>query len=181
MNTTENSTGTISNVLTMIRMSTHSLDDVSSRSHHRSFLTAITISSHFCSVPDMGYFHSAVRQLEMSEIRRDAPEIDEAREAPRPRWQAQGCAPGRRNAAYQRFEKDSAGEPGLGRAQQARVAGQFSMVQPVVNEALAASAALKIDLICYCLLHHLHMAVENCLETGNSGMAVYATAIAGTC
>ena len=63
MNTTENSTGTISNVLTMIRMSKHSLDDVSSRSHHRSFLTAITISSHFCSVPDMGYFHSAVRQL----------------------------------------------------------------------------------------------------------------------
>jgi|SouAtlMetagenome_1021521.scaffolds.fasta_scaffold04055_2 hypothetical protein len=109
------------------------------------------------------------------------PEIDEAREAPRPRWQAQGCAPGRRNAAYQRFEKDSAGEPGLGRAQQARVAGQFSMVQPVVNEALAASAALKIDLICYCLLRHLNMAVENCLETGNSGMAVYATAIAGTC
>jgi hypothetical protein len=25
------------------------------------------------------------------------------------------------------------------------------------------------------------MAVENYLETGNSGMAVYATAIAGTC
>ena len=109
------------------------------------------------------------------------PEIDEAREAPRPRWQAQGCAPGRRNAAYQRFAKDSAGEPGLGRAQQALVAGQFSMVQPVVNEALAASAALKIDLIRYCLLRHLNMAVENCLETGNSGMAVYATAIAGTC
>ena len=72
MNTSENSTGAICNVLSMIGMSTHSLDDVISRSHHRSFLTAITISSHFCSVPDMGYFHSAVRQHEMSEIRRDA-------------------------------------------------------------------------------------------------------------
>ena len=100
---------------------------------------------------------------------------------PGPGGRRKGAPPAAETQRINVSKKDSAGEPGLGRAQQARVAGQFSMVQPVVNEALAASAALKIDLICYCLLRHLNMAVENCLETGNSGMAVYATAIAGTC